>query len=232
MPDDPAPTPPPEDAPEPRRLAPQDERLLADIADMERSLEAARDDADVQELIAPLGFDSDDLDARLALVAAVQAGVTARAEAMAAEDRAVTAKQADYEAQAGAYSVFRQVARALFRDEPDALVALNLNGETPDALDEFVAHARTAYANGRIAPYAARLAVRQYDDDRLRTTLTDLEKLLVAAERATTAEARAVEATNARDAAARDARRAFAEFRATVRPILAHYPELLRRIGL
>ncbi len=231
MPDAPALIPDPE-APEPRRPSPQDQHLQAEITAWERPLEAARDDADVQAVIAPAGFDPADLDARLVLVAAAGAAFAARAAAMADEDRAVGRKQTLFRLRRKEYTVFRQIARARFHDDPDARAALLLEGEMPGALDGFVTHARSAYTNAAAPPYTARLAVRGYAPARLATLGTALNELVTAAETADSVEGRAVGATGTRDGAAQAARKSFAEFRDSARPLLAPFPELLRRIGL
>lgn len=226
MPDTPAPT------PAPRRRADQDARLRADLTDFERTLEAARDDDAVQAVLAPAGYGPDAITALLDRVAAAATAYDARAEAMAAEDRAGDDEDARFEAARTDYVAFREIARARFKGDSNATVALGLGGDTPDGLSAFVRQARSSYANAAKAPYAERIAVRGYDAKRLGALTADLDALVTSAEADTSTDAKAVEATGTRDREAGDVRRDYAEFRDTARPLLRPYPELARRIGL
>ena len=199
---------------------------------MEQRLEAARDDAEVQAVLAPAGYGPDVLDAILARVTAAADAYDARAEAMAAEDRAGLAEDVRFDACRTDYVAFRQIARARFKGDDAATTALGLAGDMPDAFAAFVRQARLSYANAALAPYAERIAVRGYDKKRLDDLTADLDALVSASGTDTSTDARAVEATTARDGEAGTLRRDYAEFRDTARPLLRPFPELTRRIGL
>ncbi len=219
MPDDPA----------PRPYSAQDRELQDEITAWTRSLLAARDDDEVQAILAPVGFGTDKLDALLALAGAAQTGYNKRAQAMGACEDADDAKATAVETTRDEYARFRKLARARFRDDEAALDALNLNGDVPDALNEFVTHARAAYANGTVAPYADGLTERGYPERRLTDLATGLDALVTAAGNVDRADEAAKTATATRDAAADAARRAFAEYRDTARPLLG---PLADRLGL
>ena len=228
MPDDPAPgdgAP----SPAPRTYSPQDRELQDEITAWTRSLTAARDDAEVQAILAPVGFGPDKLDALLALAADAQTGYNRRAQAMGTAEDADDAKAAAVETAREEYALFRKLARARFRDDEAALDALNLNGDVPRALNQFVTHARAAYANGAVAPYAAGLDERGYPERRLIDLAAGLNALVTAAGNVDRADEAAKTATATRDAAADTARQAFAEYRDTARPLLG---PLAARLGL
>lgn len=209
------------DAPAPRAYSPQDRALQNEITAWERSLEAARDDAEVQAILGPVGFGPAALDGILALVSAAQDGYDARALAMGAEDDANAEKAALPETNRTAYAVFRDIARARFKGNDGALAALNLNGSIPDVFDGFMTHARPVYANATTVPYTEALTARGYTPDRCRKLEEDLDRLVDAAKNATEARDDAKRATRARNAAMKTARAAFAEFSDTARPLLA-----------
>ncbi|HEX9953567.1 MAG TPA: hypothetical protein VGB53_17515 [Rubricoccaceae bacterium] len=220
------------DTPTPRRRADQDVQLRADLTEMEQRLEAARDDAEVQAVLAPAGYGPDVLDALLARVDAAAKAYDARAEAMAAEDRAGAAEDKAFDDCQKDYVAFRQIARARFKGDDAAATALGLGGDMPDALAAFVRQARLSYANAALAPYAERIAVRGYDSKRLNALTADLDALVTASGADTSTDARAIEATTERDGEADALRLDYAEFRDTARPLLRPFPELTRRIGL
>ena len=217
------------DAPARRDNSAQDSELQNEITAWKGSLEAARDDAEVQAILAPVGFGPEPLDAILALVADAQTGYNKRAEAMGARKAADDAKAAAWDTARDAYALFRKLARALFRDDPAALDALNLSDEVPDAFDGFVTHARAAYTNGALPPYTDRLTARGYPERRLLDLTDDLDQLVTTDGGADRADQTATAATRTRDAAAAVARRAFAEYRDTARPLLG---PLADRLGL
>lgn len=204
----------------PRTRSAQDRELQDEITAWTRSLTAARDDAEVQAILAPVGFGPDKIDALLALADAAQTGYNARARAMGACEDANDAKAAAHDAARTEYARFRKLARARFRDDEAALDALNLNGDVPDALNQFVTHARAAYANGTVAPYADGLAERGYPERRLTDLAAGLDALVTTAGTVDRADEAAKAATATRDTAAATARRAFAEYRDTARPLL------------
>lgn len=212
MPDAPAPT--------PRVYAAQDRALQDEITAWERSLEAARDDAEVQAILAPAGFAPKALNALLALVTAAQTDYDGRAAAMGTEDRADRQKETLSATNRKAYAVFRDIARARLRDAAAALSALSLSDDVPGGFNPFVTHARGAYANAAAEPYVSSLAVRGYTAARFDALLADLDALVDAAKAATDARNAAKRATKTRDTAAGTARKAFAEYRDTARPLL------------
>ena len=212
-------------APAPRRNADQDVRIRRDLSDMERTLESARDDAEVQAVLAPAGYDPDAITALLALVTRAADAYDARARAMSAEDLAGQDEATRFADARRDYVTFREIATARFKGDPTAAAALGLRGDTEDGLSAFVRQARQSYANAGQPPYAERIAVRGYDPTRL-------DALLSASGTDDSQDARAVEATGERDGDMGTLRRAFAEFRDTARPLLRPHPELARRIGL
>lgn len=213
----------------PRRPSPQDQRLAAELTRMERSLEVARDDAEVQAILGPADFDPPAIDAILALVGEALKGFTERATAMGTEDTAFDDKGDDFEAAQKEYATFRKLARARFIDDPGALTALGLDGRTPRAFDTFVGAARASYAAAAQEPYVSTLG-RGYTAERLDALLADIDALVDAAEDADVAEGKATASTRARNARARAARKAYAGYRDTARALLSK--DLLRRINL
>ena len=222
----------PDDTPAPRPYADQDARLRADLTEMEQRLEAARDDAEAQAVLAPAGYGPDALDAILDRVTAAARAYDARAAAMAASKRAGAAEDVRFDACRRDYVAFRQIATARFTGDPDAATALGLSGDTPNGLAAFVRQARQGYANAAQEPYAEKIAVRGYNAKRLGELTADLDALVAAAGADTDADGAAVQATGTREAETKDLRRDYAEFRDTARPLLRPHPEILRRIGL
>lgn len=218
--------------PTPRHNADQDVRILRDLTDMERTLESARDDAEVQAVLAPAGYGLDALDALLDRAARAADAYDARARAMSAEDRAGEDESTRFADARRDYVAFREIARARFKGDPTATAALGLAGNTADGLSAFVRQARSSYANATQDPYAERIAVRGYDTKRLDALTATLDALLTASGADDSQDARAVEATGERDSDMGTLRREFAEFRDTARPLLRPFPELARRIGL
>ena len=216
----------------PRQRADQDLRMRRDLSDMERTLESARDDAEVQAVLAPAGFGPDAIDALLALVTEAAKAYDARARAMSAEDVAGKDEATRFASARRDYVQFREIATARFKGDLTATAALGLSGDTQDGLSAFVRQARQSYANAGQAPHAERIAVRGYDQKRLDGLTADLDALLTASGADDTQDAKATEATGERDGDMGALRLQFAEFRDTARPLLRPHPELARRIGL
>ena len=217
-----------EPTPDPR--SENDQQLAADLTHMEQVLTAAREDAEAQSHLEPVGFGPEALDEILALVDSARTAYKARGTAMGAEDAASEAKTSAFDSAQSSYAAFRVIARARLSEDDDAQTALKLRGRVPDALDPFVSHAKAGYAAAKDEPYQSKLAVRGYTPDRLDALLDEVQALLDADRAFTDAEGRAKRATAARDEEARAARRDYAEFRDTARRVLP--PDLRDRIGL
>ena len=218
-----------ETTPSRRTLSAQDQRLAADLVEWERSVETARDDADVLAGLATAEYGPDDLDAVLARVESAQAGFEARARAMGAEDAAVDARRAAFASARKSYRAFRKLAKSTFRADRDARTALGLTDPTPRALADFAAHVRAGYTAAATEPYLSRLG-RGYTAERLQALVAEADDLVRADGAVSGAESRAEAATAARDAEADAARDAFGEYRDVAQATLP--PDLLARLEL
>ena len=221
-----------EPEPRPEGRSDNDQQLAADLTHFERVLTAARDDADVQAILAPTPYPPDRLDGLLALVDSARTAYEARTAGMSVEEATSLAKKAAFASARSSYAAFRIIARALFLDDPEALTALGLGDEPARALDPFVTQARAGYAAvstlGRGGPAA--MAEAGYTPERLAVLTAEVNALVDAARGFTAAEERAKTATTTRDTEAEAARKAYATFRDIARVLL---PANLRdRIGL
>ena len=219
-----------EPTPQPAGRSDNDQQLAADLTRYERVLTAARDDADAQAHLGAVGYAPERLDGLLALVATARQAYEARTAGMSAEEDASTDKKAAFAAAQKSYADFRKVARALFRDDPDALTALGLNDEAARALDPFVTQARAGYGAALPDGGAETLAAAGYTRERLDALTAEANALVSASRDFTAAEARAKATTAARDASAEAAQKAFGTFRDIARTVLP--PDLRDRIGL
>lgn len=210
--------------------ADNDQQLAADLTHWTQVLTAARDDADAQEKLAPVGYGPVALDAILTEVDEARTAYQARTAAKAAAGGSFKKEGAEATAARKAHADFRVIARAEYDDDEEAQTALGLNGRQPRALGTFLTHAQSGYTAAKGEPYQTVLAERGYTPERLDALLADLVVLLKADRDSTAAGSTAKKSTATRDDEAKEARGAFDKFRSIARRVL---PQDLRdRIGL
>jgi len=127
-----------------------------------------------------------------------------------------------------AFADFRLVARAVFKDEPEAHSALNLKDSMPPNRSQFIPKALTAIENARLEEYAGRLARFGYDEE----GLAQVEATVFALETADAGQNRlisdAMTATAERDAAWKALGSWISLFRAVAKAALRDKPDLVK----
>ncbi|MBK8795610.1 MAG: hypothetical protein IPM07_03965 [Anaerolineales bacterium] len=155
-----------------------------------------------------------------------------RQGAMKAEQDAIDAMERGRVTVQDALGTLRLVARTVVAEGADGdLTQLHLNDPLPRSTDLLIVQARAAFEGAQAEPYASLLATAAYSPAAVETALnalTVLEQLILA--RGLTHRA-AMQATEARNRAVRDLRRAVRPLRAQMRAVLRRHPEFVAPYG-
>lgn|GEM_PF-1568235 len=155
-----------------------------------------------------------------------------RQGAMKAEQDAIDAMERGRVTVQDALGTLRLVARTVVAEGADGdLTQLHLNDPLPRSTDLLIVQARAAFEGAQSEPYASLLATAAYSPAAVETALnalTVLEQLILA--RGLTHRA-AMQATEARNRAVRDLRRAVRPLRAQMRAVLRRHPEFVAPYG-
>ena len=215
-----------------RKIAEQDVSIEAGIGNAALLIETVTGDPQIMEILAGKGYDEASFTAGRTLLDAASSAFASRAAAIAAQ-RYASSRLAGIETAAEkAFTDFRLIARAVFKDEPEAHSALNLKDELPGNRSRFIAKALTSIENARLEPYAERLAQFGYDED----GLAQVEQAVAALETADAGQNQlisdAMTATAERDAAWEQLSGWVSQFRAVAKVALRDKPDLVRILNV
>jgi len=202
------------------------------ISEALQLIETARDNADIQALMAPRGYDTATLDDAIATMhTAAQAGFDARQVAMGVLASANSVLAAADMQERKDFADYRVIARASFSLAADRL-ALGLNGTAPADTEKFLTTATASYTAGKKPPYTAKLTQRGYAPATIDAELQGLKAVATFAKAASNAKGAAEKATITRNAAAKALKDWTAEFRKVAKRTLRGHPDLLSALGM
>ena len=165
------------------------------------------------------------------LEATLMALETRQAKMKAAQDAGVAVERAKFIVQ-DALGTLRIVGRTVAAEGIEGdLTQLHLNDPLPRAMDLLILQARAAFEGAQAEPYASLLATAAYPPEAVEaalTAITVLEQLDLARG---LAQKEAMQATENRDRAMRDLRRAVRPLRAQMRAVLRRHPEFVTPLG-
>jgi hypothetical protein len=215
-----------------RKLAEQDQRIANAINEAATMLAAAAEDAEVQELLAPRGYDTATItDAITTLQEPAQAAFNARQVAIGALTSASAALTTAATQERQDFTDYREIARSAFPAQADKQV-LGLVGKAPEDLEKFLTLAQASYAAGKKAPYTAKLTVRGYSPTAIDAELAGLKGVTNLAKARAIAAGAAQKATETRDKAAKALAAWMVEFRKVAKRTLRGHPDLLAKLGM
>lgn len=225
------PTTPPEDQ-KVRQRAEQDQKMANAISAASKWIETARDNAEIQALLAPRGYDVAVLEEALVTkYEPAQKAFEARQVAMGVLTSANSALAAAEAQERKDYADYREIARVSFPLAADH-VALGLNGKAPADTEKFLTTAIASYSAGKKAPYTAKLTVRGYAPAAIEAELQGLKAVGNFAKAAKNAKGAAEKATITRNAAAKALKEWTAEFRKVAKRTLRGRPDLLAALEM
>lgn len=138
------------------------EKVANDITAALQMIEIARDDAEIQGLLGPRGYDAAALDDAIAdFQAPAQAAYDGRQRAIGVLNRAQQALEAMQAQEQKDFTDYREIARATFKAAGDR-ASLGLNGTAPKDLEKFITAAKASYGTGKKAPFTELLTKRGY----------------------------------------------------------------------
>ncbi|HMA65752.1 MAG: hypothetical protein ACM31E_07565 [Fibrobacterota bacterium] len=131
------------------------------------------------------------------------------------------------------FKITRTIARSVFANDPNAYVALELNGEMKSSLSGFVKQAGTFYANILTnASFSSALAEYGFTEEKLLAEQALITGVLEANSMHKKERGEAIEATALRDAAFDDLDAWMSRFYTIVNASMKKQPELLRILGM
>ena len=211
-----------------RQRAEQDVSIEAGIGNAALLIETVTSDPQVLEILAEKGYDEEVFTQGRDLLASAQSAFSSRAAAIAAQ-RYASSRLAGTEMSAEkAFTDFRLVARAVFKDEPEAFSALNLKDSLPPNRSQFIAKTLTAIENARLEEYAGRLSRFGYDEEGLAQVEAAVSSLETADAGQNQLISDAMTATAERDAAWEALSGWVSQFRAVAKAALRDKPDLVK----
>ncbi|MBN1267667.1 MAG: hypothetical protein JXA25_19400 [Anaerolineales bacterium] len=211
-----------------RKIAEQDVSIEAGIGKAALLIETVSGDPQIMEILTEKGYDETVFTEGREFLATARSSFASRAAAIAGQRYASARLSGTQSAAEKAFTDFRMVARALFREETEAFSALNLKDSLPRNRSQFIAKALTAIENARLEPYAERLARFGYDED----GLAQVEQAVAALETADAGQNQlisdAMTATAERDAAWEALSSWVSQFRAVAKAVLRDQPDLVK----
>ncbi|MBN1266500.1 MAG: hypothetical protein JXA25_13470 [Anaerolineales bacterium] len=150
-----------------RKVAEQDVSIEAGIGNAALLIETITGDPRIMGILAEKGYNEEVFNEGRTLLENARSAFASRAAAIAAQ-RYASSRLAGTEISAEkAFTDFRLVARAVFKDEPEAFSALNLKDSLPPNRSQFIARALTAIENARLEEYTGRLSRFGCDEEGL-----------------------------------------------------------------
>lgn len=201
------------------------QQLIAGQLTISNSIE----DDEIQGLVAEFGYDSEKLNAGMALYIAAQAVVnlqTAKSGAQQESTRMLT--QAEIAAR-DAYQSLAKVARAVFSKDKAQLTTLGLSGAMPKDIAGFLAAASTLFDNATSLP---ELANYGYDEEKIQAERSKIQALNTANQNQEMAKGAAQQATREQDAAMQALNDWAGQYRKIAKVALRGNKQLLEKIGI
>lgn len=197
------------------------------------TLDAAREDVDIQGVMAPFGYDLDAIDALVEAVDTAEARYRDQQREYAEQYAATSAFDEKRAALAQKLSRHRRLGRVAFADDDEAYVMLGLNGRLKRDFDGMMQQALQFYTVLREQPAVqARLAPLTVDAAAVESAFETVGavQLAKAHQRIETREAQ--QATQQRDDAVAEARGRLADFLEVARIATMDRPQLRESLGL
>jgi hypothetical protein len=223
---------PPEPKPAPKPRSPQDKKLANDLSLVEQMLRAAQTDEEAAPGLAEGGYTLDELKAGVTLQKAAMQAFIARQEADGQQIAATRAFAAADKAARTTYTKLRGFARSAFMNDAAAREALGLNGREPKDQQNFITATNALLEQGKIEPYAAKLAKKTVTPAKLADFAVKMEAWKVADQNQTDALSDVPDATARRDAAAKALFEWVAEYRQFTRTQFKDQPGIIKRLLL
>ena len=214
-----------------RKVAEQDQQMANDISAALTMMEAARDDADIQTLLAPRNYAVADLDDAITTKhAPAQAAYNARQTALGVAKRSIENLGKMEGEERKDFSDYREIARAVFTGAAER-TALGLKGEVSKDLQKFLTAAKSSYTTGKSATYTAGLTKRGYSPAAIDAQLAGIKGVSDLSKTQVLAVGAAKKATETRDKAFKDLQAWTSEFRRIAKRVLRERPDLLGKLG-
>ncbi|MEO7933496.1 MAG: hypothetical protein ABIT76_10095 [Chthoniobacterales bacterium] len=186
--------------PEKRHNAEQDKKITNYANEAATFLDTLLNDATLKAVAVGHGYDDAALTLGSGYVTALGGKVQGRQLGMGQkEDDQDTLVVTEKTVRAD-YAAYRLIARASFPDQADR-TSLGLTGDVPEDVDRFVTLATTSYTNSGLAPYTAKMTLRNYAPARLATLLAQVKGLTSDEAKRNAASGGAVTTTKDRDGA-------------------------------
>jgi hypothetical protein len=214
------------------KYSPQDKRLANDLSLVEQMLRAAQTDEEALPLLAEGGYTPDELKVGVALQKAAMQAFIARQEADGQQIAATRDFAAADKTARTTYTKLRGFARSAFMNDAAAREALGLNGREPQDQQGFITAANALLEQGKLEPYAAKLAKKSVTPAKLADFAVKMEAWKVADQKQTDALSDVPDATARRDAAAKALFEWVAEYRQFARTQFKDHPGIARRLLL
>jgi hypothetical protein len=215
-----------------RRLADQDRRTANAILRAFQLIETVQGNPELGRILAERGYDAAMLQSGLELFQAAQAAFNQRQGAMAAQRQASAALVGVEATARDNYRDFREVARALFKDDSHRK-ALVLEGRMPRDRQRFIMDAQAAYKAALDEPFQSELSIYGgFSPETLQSLIADLEALAAADDDQNEAIGVAVKATAERDRLAGELDAWVKRFRHIANVALRDHPDLAKALEL
>lgn len=222
----------PEVKPVPKPRSAQDKKLANDLALAEQMIQAALNDEEAAPLLAEGGYTPAELQTGLTLQKAARQAFIARQEADGKRIAANTAFNTADRAAHTAYTRLRGFGRSAFMSDAAARTALGLSGGEPKDRQNFLTAATALVEQGKLEPYASKLAKKSVTPAKLADFAAKLEAWKVADKAQTDALAAVPTATAKRDEAANFLFDWLAEYRQFARTQFKDRRDIMKRLLL
>ena len=182
--------------------------------------------------LAPLrdkGFDAQNLTGVIALCDTADEKFDSRQQAMAAQLTQTNELNRLFDKAVKQYADFRETARTVLSDE-GPLKALKVSDAVPDALENFLTDARSAYTTAKKKAYVTALGKKGYDAAALDEQLAALEALREADEEQARLTGDAKKATTERRQAVAPIQKFRSDVRRVARRVFRKQPEQLAKL--
>ena len=222
---------PPDDSHTPKKRSAQDKKITNYANECDVFVTTLEDEAEIHAIAATHGYNDAEIAVGRGYVTALGGGLQGRQTGMGQQnqkqDDVVQSEKSNRES----YAAFREIARASFPLQPDR-VALGLTGDVPEDMDRFITAAKLSYNAAKVAPYTAKMTLRNYAPARLTNLLAALDQLTGDDSGSNTADGDAEKSTEARDLAYDQLRAWMKECRGVMRGALRGQHGLLAKLKL
>ena len=203
---------------------------IAEQLDMARlAIANTLGDAEIQSLVAALGYPAEKMSQGRALYEAAVSAVNAQQAAAGAQQEASRAHDEAKEVARDAYQALSKVARAVMLTDKARRTAMGLNGPMPRTTAGFIAAATTLFDNAQGIP---ELAEYGYDAERLAAERARITAYIDADNRQEAAKGAAQQATREQEQALRALNEWTVQYIKIARVALREKAQLLEKIGV